>query len=355
MATLILVLIVISLLILVHEWGHFYSARKLGVKVEEFGFGFPPKIFSKVKNGVRYSFNLLPFGGFVKIFGEHGEGEDNPKSFISRPAWQRFIILAAGVGMNLVLAWIFFSVGSAIGVPQVEDGGGTGVPVAIIGVASGSPAEKGGLKFGDQILEMRAEGTSLRIESEKDVRDFVDAYRGEEVLLSIRRGNTIQEIKAVPRPNFPEGEGPLGIALARLTVKRAPIYLAPWEGLKTLVRSVEVTLRGLWLLLKEIFVERKISAAVSGPVGIFFFARDTMALGFSYVLQFVGMLSVNLAILNFLPIPALDGGRVLFLLIEKIRGKRIDQSVENFVHTLGFALLILLMVLVTYKDVVRIL
>lgn len=354
MATLILVLIVISLLILVHEWGHFYSARKLGVKVEEFGFGFPPKVYAKVKNGVRYSFNLLPFGGFVKIFGEHGEGEQDPKSFISRPAWQRFIILAAGVFMNLVLAWVFFSVGAGIGVPQVEDEAGSGAPVSIIGVLAGSPADTAGLKFGDKILEMRAEGASLRIESEKDVRDFVDAYRGEEVTLLIRRGNAVQEIKAVPRPNFPEGEGPLGIALARLTVKRAPFYLAPWEGLKTLVGSVEVTVRGLGILLKDIFVERKVSAAVSGPVGIFFFARDTMALGFSYVLQFIGMLSVNLAILNFLPIPALDGGRILFLLIEKVRGRRIAPSAENFAHALGFAFLVLIMILVTYKDIVRI-
>lgn len=354
MVTLILVLVVISILILVHEWGHFYSARKFGVKVEEFGFGFPPKVYSWVKNGVRYSFNLLPFGGFVKIFGEHGEGENDPKSFISRPAWQRFIILFAGVGMNLVLAWIFFSAGAGLGVPQVEDEKTDGVPVSIIGVMAGSPADLVGLKFGDKILEMRAEGVSLRIESEKDVRDFVDAYRGEEVTLLIKRGEDISEIKAVPRPNFPEGEGPLGVALARLTVKRAPLYLAPWEGLKTLVGSVDVTVRGLFGLLREIFVERKVSAAVSGPVGIFFFARDTMALGFAYVLQFVGMLSVNLAILNFLPIPALDGGRILFLLIEKVRGKRIDQSVENFAHALGFAFLVIIMILVTYRDIVRI-
>ncbi|MBI2640630.1 MAG: site-2 protease family protein [Candidatus Sungbacteria bacterium] len=124
--------------------------------------------------------------------------------------------------------------------------------------------------------------------------------------------------------------------------------------MKTLVGSVEVTVRGLGILLKDIFVERKVSAAVSGPVGIFFFARDTMALGFSYVLQFIGMLSVNLAILNFLPIPALDGGRILFLLIEKVRGRRIAPSAENFAHALGFAFLVLIMILVTYKDIVRI-
>lgn len=345
---------VISLLILVHEWGHFYSARKLGVKVEEFGFGFPPKVYSRVKNGVRYSFNLLPFGGFVKIFGEHGEGESDPKSFISRPAWQRFLILGAGVGMNLVLAWIFFSAGSVIGVPHVEDEKIDGVPVAVVGVTENSPAQKAGLKFGDEILEMRTDNLSLRIESEKDVRDFVDAYRGEEIIIITRRGREIREIRAVPRPSFPEGEGPLGIALARIVVKRAPLYMAPIEGAKILGRSVGLTLYGLGFIAKEIFVEGKTSVAVSGPVGIFFFAQDTLSLGFSYVLQFVGMLSVNLAVLNFLPIPALDGGRILFLAIEKVLGRHIDQGVENFAHALGFAFLVIIMILVTYKDLVRI-
>ena len=165
MITLILVIIVISILILGHEWGHFFAAQKLGVTVEEFGFGFPPRLFSRVRHDVRYSLNALPFGGFVKIFGEHGEGEGNKKSFVSRPAWQRFIILAAGVGMNLILAWIFFTIALGIGVPRVVDNPGVGVPVSILEVAPASPAEHAGLKMGDQIMEMRAQDVSLRIES----------------------------------------------------------------------------------------------------------------------------------------------------------------------------------------------
>jgi len=354
MITLILVILVISLLILVHEWGHFYSARKLGVKVEEFGFGFPPKILSRVKNGVRYSLNLFPFGGFVKIYGEHGEGESDFQSFVSRPAWQRFTILAAGVFMNFMLAWVFFSIGSTLGIPKISGDAADGIPVSIIGISQNSPAEATGLRFGDKILEMRAKDLSLRIESEKDVRDFVDAYLGEEITLFIKSGDEIKELKAVPRVSFPEGEGPLGIALARLSLEKTPWYLAPYEGVKTLWRSVAITVGGLWMILAELFSEGKVTADVSGPVGIFFFADDTRALGIAYFLQFVGMLSVNLAILNFLPIPALDGGRVLFLAIEKLKGRRVRPEVENFIHTLGFAFLILLMVLVTYRDVVRI-
>lgn len=353
--TLILIIIFISILILVHELGHFYAARKFNVRVDEFGFGFPPKIFSRVKNGIRYSINLLPFGGFVKIFGEHGEGEGAPDSFISRPAWQRFVILFAGVGMNFMLAWILFSIGSIAGVPRIVDEKDAEIPVSIITVAPNSPADEAGLRFGDKILEIRAPETSLRIETEADVIEFVEAYRGEEITLIVERGERVLEISATPRGHVPEGEGPLGIALARLTVDKTPWYLAPWEGGKIFLRSVFATVQGLGIVLKELVTEGRAPQAVSGPIGIFSFAQDTRALGFAYFLQFVGILSVNLGILNFLPIPALDGGRILFLLIEKIRGTRIHPAVENAAHTFGFLLLVLLMILVTYRDVTRIL
>lgn len=354
MVTLIFVFVAVSILVLVHEWGHFYSARMLGVRVEEFGFGFPPKLFSRVKNGIRYSFNALPFGGFVKIFGEHGESEGDHDSFVSRPAWQRFIILGAGVFMNFVLAWIVFSVAAAVGLPQAGDAPAGGTPVSIIGVLPSSPAEQVGLKFGDQILEMRSYETSLRIESEKDVRDFVDAYRGEEVVLILRRAEAIREVRVTPRTQSPDGEGPLGIALARLTLVKTPWYLAPVEGFVTLMRSIRAVVSGFFSILSEIVVSGKTSVAVSGPVGIFFFAEDTRTLGIAYFLQFIGMLSVNLGVINFLPIPALDGGRILFLAIEKIKGRRVNPNVENIIHTVGFAFLILLMVLVTYKDLIKI-
>lgn len=354
MLTLILVIVLISLLILVHEWGHFYSARKLGVKVEEFGFGFPPRIFSFVRKGIRYSFNLLPLGGFVKIFGEHGEGKGEMSSFIARPAWQRFIILTAGVFMNLVLAWVLFSIGSGLGVPQLAEDNAEGLPVTVLTVLPGSPAEQAGLRFGDEVLEIRGQGLSLRVESEEDIREFADAYRGEEIIMVVRREDEIREVKVTPRINVPAGEGPLGIALGRLEVIKEPWYLAPLAGAQTVGRSILTTLRGLGMIIGEIFMEGKTGAAVSGPVGIFFFAQDSQVLGLSFFLQFVGILSVNLAILNFLPIPALDGGRILFLLLEKIKGRRINPHIENMVHMVGFVLLILLMVLVTFQDIARI-
>ncbi|OHA00992.1 MAG: hypothetical protein A3C07_05190 [Candidatus Sungbacteria bacterium RIFCSPHIGHO2_02_FULL_47_11] len=355
MFTLILLIVAISVLILVHEWGHFYSARKLGVSVEEFGFGFPPRLVSRMWRGVRYSFNLLPLGGFVKIYGEHGEGESDQKSFMSRPVWQRFIILGAGVFMNIVLAWLFFSVGAAVGVPHIAQDDAQDIPVSIIAVLPETPADRAGFRAGDQILEMRSGVVNAKVSHEGDIRAFVDAYAGEEVKISVRRGGEVREVSVIPRARFPQGEGPLGIALAKLTVVRVPWYRAPVEGAETLWRSIVVTASGLAAIARELVSNGRTSVPVSGPVGIFFFAQDSTSLGIAYILQFVGLLSVNLAILNILPIPALDGGRILFLVIEKARGVRINPAIENIIHTAGFVILILLMVVVTYYDIVRVL
>lgn len=355
MLAIIFVIIFISALILVHEWGHFYAARILGVRVEEFGFGFPPRLFSRVRNGVRYSLNTLPFGGFVRIFGEHGEGEGSRESFASRSPRHRFIILAAGIFMNFILAWVFFTIASGIGVPVTGGEEMSGVPVSIIGVMSNSPAEDAGLKLGDQIIEARGREVSLRIEKEDDVRAFADAYRGEEVVLVVRRSNEVQEIVVLPRAISPAGEGPLGIILGRLMIEHTPWYRAPMAGLTSLAYSTAAIVMGLFDLLKTLVSEGRTPAGVSGPIGIIRFAGDSQALGIAYFLQFIGILSVNLAVLNFLPIPALDGGRIFFLLIEKIRGKPVSQHAEHVAHAAGFIILVILMLLVTYKDLAHIL
>ena len=353
MATLIMMIIAISVLVLVHELGHFYAARILGVRVEEFGIGFPPRIFSKVKNGIRYSINALPFGGFVKIFGENGEGHGSKESFTSRPAWHRLIILAAGVVMNLVLAWVLFSLVAGIGVPQVSDAPDSHLPVSIINISPHSPAEQKGLRFGDQILEMHSGDLSLRVEQEKDVSDFVDGFRGEEITMVIRRGGTIKEITITPRVRIPAGEGPLGVTMGRLTTEHVSWFKAPIMGGKILLSTLGGVLSGLWFMVTELVRHGGANVSVSGPVGIYFFGRDVQALGLSYILQFIGMLSVNLAVLNVLPIPALDGGRMFFIVIEKIRGLRMNPEIEARAHMIGFAVLILLMAVVTYKDVVN--
>ncbi len=349
----IILFIAVSVLILSHELGHFYAARWLKVRVDEFGFGFPPRILSRVKNGIRYSINILPFGGFVKIFGEQGEGGEFADSFASRPAWQRLIILGAGVFMNLMTAWALFSAGAAIGMPQLDENPHSRLPVSIINIAPGSPAESEGLRFGDQILELKSGDISLRVEQERDVTDFVDGFRGEEIFMTIRRGGEAKEIKVTPRAHAPEGEGPLGISMGRLGVSRVAWYMAPVTGARILFETLTAIGGGLWFIVVQMISRGGASVSVSGPVGIYLFGKDMQTLGLSYILQFVGMLSANLAVLNVLPVPALDGGRMFFVIIEKLRGVRMNAETEARAHTVGFALLILLMAVVTYKDIVK--
>ena len=353
MITFLLTFIFISLLILAHEFGHFFSALFFKIKVEEFGFGFPPKIFSRMHGGIRYSINWLPFGGFVKIFGEQGEGEGHTDSFISRAPWQRFIVLFAGIAMNFFLAWIFFSTSAYLGVPQIAEVGDS-TPVSIVEIAGESPAEQAGLRFGDAILELRRNGgLNIRVQTEKDVQDFLQAYRGEEITIIIRRNGDVLEKSLTPRANPPPGQGAIGIAMDRVKTVSVAWYRAPVEGFYSLIDTTVLTVQGFGMMIKELAVRHQAPPGIAGPVGIFLVAQDTRSLGFTYFLRFIGILSVNLAILNFLPIPALDGGRIFFLLIEKIRGKRISGHTEAMAHMVGFFVLITLMVLVTYHDIVK--
>ena len=345
-----------QLLVLVHEWGHFFSARKFGIKVEEFGFGFPPRIASRVKNGVRYSFNLLPLGGFVKIFGEQGEGAGDPASFISRPAWQRFLVIVAGVLMNFVLAWVLFSLAAGVGAPAAfgdEDAGARSAPVTIVGLAPGSPAEQAGFQFGDAIEKVYAGGQDVSIPSVVFFQEIISKHRGEEIIVKFRRGSEAREVVITPRVNPPEGEGAIGVALVRVAFERSPWYRAPWDGFITLMFAVQGIVVGVYSVFRELLTEGRLMGEVSGPVGIFIITDQARSLGLSYVLHFIAILSVNLGVLNLLPIPALDGGRILFIAIEKLKGSPVNFKFEQRAHTVGFAILIFLMLLVTYRDVVR--
>lgn len=356
MATLILFIIILGVLVLVHEFGHFYVAKKLGIKVEEFGFGFPPRIFGKKFRGTLYSFNLFPLGGFVKIFGEHGEGGGSYESFISRSSLQKFSVIFAGVFMNIVLAWALFSLGSMLGVPAVKNSNSDNIKnaaVTIVGIAKNSPAEVSGIRFGDIVIEMRSADFFKKIDSIEDLQSFVAAYRGEKLNIVLKRGSDLVTLEATPRIEYPEGEGSLGIALAQVGTKIVPWYLAPIEGLKSVYFTTTGTISAIGSLFKNLIFSGRVPSEISGPVGIFLFVGEVKHLGLVYLLQFIAILSVNLAVLNILPIPALDGGRILFLGIERLIRKKIDQKIENAIHTAGFALLILLMIIITYRDIVK--
>ncbi len=354
--TVVLFILLLGLLVLVHEWGHFIVARKLGVRVEEFAFGFPPRLVSFVRKGTRYAVNLLPLGGYVKIFGEGGEGQDRPESFASRPAWQRLAILAAGVFMNVVLAWVLFSVGHGLGLPTAvsDESRVEGALVTIVSVEPNSPAEAAGLRFGDAVQKLSSQGVQVEVQQISQVQEFIRAHRGAEVTVTVRRGSETIGVSTIPRLEPPPGQGPLGIAMARVAILRSPWYRAPWDGLASTGRAVTAIGAALGRLASDLFTAGRLSAEVSGPVGIFVFARQTLLLGFVYFLELAAILSVNLAILNILPIPALDGGRVLFLFFEKLRGRRLMPQFEQAMHTVGLVLLLALMAAITYRDIVRV-
>lgn len=345
---------------LVHEFGHFWVARKFKIRVEEFGFGFPPRLAEITKHGVRYSFNLLPIGGFVKIFGEQGEGERDHSSFASRPIWQRFLVLVAGVAMNMFLAWFVFSLVAGIGTPTAVDSladarGVHNLRVTIIGVAPGSPADRAGIHFGDVIQKLSvpedsAELSSITIEN---VQTFTDAHAGKEIMTTVLRGKEKKTYSVLARKNPPQGEGSMGIVLSWVGTARSSWWMAPVDGLKHLWSSFVGTIAGIYYLFYDLFTTGRFQGDISGPVGIFVLSSEVWTLGVSYFLQLVGILSLNLAILNALPFPALDGGRIFFLLVEKIKGSKVDQSVEHAIHTVGFILLIILMLAVTYRDITK--
>ena len=373
--TILIFIIILGLLVFVHEFGHFWVAKKSGMKVEEFGFGFPPrlggiyKINGKWKltwghrdlpdaEGTIYSINAIPLGGFVRILGENNESVEDPRSFINQSAWKRFFVLIAGVFMNFVLAWVVISIGLMISLPsQIENINQapthaviTDPRIILDGVVANDPAAKAGLMDGDVVRGV--DGANLT--SADDLVKYIRAHADQQLTLNIQRLNEKLNIKVTPEKN-PDlnNQGFIGSGLAQIANVHYPWYYALWEGLAGrdhgVIFGVWNILVGLWgLITGHVAISN-----VGGPVAIAKLVGQARRLGFLTLLQFTAFLSLNLAILNTLPFPALDGGRILFLIIEKIRRKRNNPAVEQFVNTVGFVLLLLLMVAVTVKDVIH--
>jgi regulator of sigma E protease len=354
--TAIVFIIVLAVLIFVHELGHFLVAKKFGIKVEEFGFGFPPRIWGIKKGETVYSVNWIPFGGFVKIFGEDGGDRNDKHSFVSKKIWQRASVLLAGASMNVVLAVLLLSLGFMIGLPwAVEDNENiAGAKVQITQIAAGSPAELAGIKTGDIVLGASSQGEKLSsLDKVIEFQNFIDRNKGEEVLVDLKRGQRVLTFKLTPRANPPTGEGAMGVGLARVSRITFPWYRAIWEGLLTAFDLIWLTLSSLGLLIWQLFSHGRVAGEVTGPVGIYSITGQAAQMGFVYILQLAALLSINLAVINVFPFPALDGGRVLFLMIEKIKGSPVSERVERAIHSAGFIFLILLMVVVAFKDIVN--
>ncbi len=357
--TILVFLFILSVLVVGHEFGHYFMARKAGMTVEEFGIGFPPKIFGKKdKNGTLWSVNAIPLGGFVRIKGEGPDETDrfSAGSFATKSIPWRFGVLVGGVVMNLILAWVLFTVGFGIGLPSLlEDGVEDGAIVSdraihIVEVLKNSPAATEGLLAGDKVVRIDGQEFTSGQDARAALSPNIDGSPIEFVILRGEDTKTINVTPAMLEELQHEG---VGVALVETGSIRYPWYLAPVKGAQTTIGMTAGVVSGFWGLLTGLLEKKDVAAQLSGPVGIAALTGQILDLGWIHLLQFAAMLSVNLAVLNILPFPALDGGRVVFLLIEAIRRKPLTAKIEHTVHAAGFALLLLIVVLVTYRDIVR--
>jgi regulator of sigma E protease len=331
-------------------------AKKSGMKVEEFGFGFPPRAFAIRRGGTEYSVNWIPLGGFVKIKGESGQFREEADSFASKHPFRRFAVLIAGVAMNLVLAAVLLSVGFMAGLPTAIDGelpAGATVTEArmqIVTVAEGSPAARAGFEAGDELMSL----DGRVFEGADAARDYIRESGDDGIEVAVKKEDGTFVVATVVSEDLANVDvHGIGLGMVRTGLVSFPPHLAVYHGtLATAAYTVEVV-RAFADLLKNLVVEQRVSVDLSGPVGIAVMTGEAAELGVVYLLQFAALLSINLAVVNVLPFPALDGGRILFLAIEVIRRKAVDQRVEAVVHNVGFALLMTLVVLVTYRDFVK--
>lgn len=356
--TIIIFVFLLLALVIAHEAGHFFSARAFGICVEEFGFGLPPRLLSLKGKKTLYSFNALPFGGFVKLRGEEGLDKESLDSFAQKSSFVRSAVLLSGVLANMVLAWVVLSTVLMLGIPEALDETEVAqypdATISIVEVMQGSSAAKAGLKGGDSIKELRGDvGEVVVLHTIEEVQKFITAHQGKVVSIKAMRDNAEIIISVVPRANPPKGEGPLGVVLSWTHIRHASWYRAPKEGFLLTYDVAKNTIKGFGGALRDVVRGRSEEVAVTGPVGIFSLVKDAKSSGMASLLLFGAVLSVNLALINVLPIPGLDGGRFLFVLLEVFRGKPVSARASALIHGIGLAFLLSLMMLVTYLDLVQ--
>lgn len=341
----ILIFAGLSLLVVIHELGHFLVAKSFGLLVEEFGFGLPPKIWGKKIGETLYSINWLPFGGFVRIYGERpsagGEEEKSgvniERSFGHQKIWKRALVTVAGVLMNFLLGWFLISLVFAIGIPQT---------VLVADVQAGGIADLAGIQKGDQFYEFK---------TSKEFVEFIDINKGFPMTIKIKRGEEYLDMQVTPRILVPEGEGNLGIYLVETGLLKTGLFESFTQGFSSALKMVGGIFLGLVDLVLGIFTDLSILNHFVGPVGIVNIAIQTTRLGLANFIQFLALISLNLAVFNVFPIPALDGGRLLFLALEKLKGGPLNQKLEMAFNAIGFAVLLCLIIFITFKDILTLL
>ncbi|HHV16345.1 MAG TPA: RIP metalloprotease RseP [Gelria sp.] len=338
--TILITLLMIAVLIVVHEWGHFITARKIGIPVWEFSIGFGPKIYGRKKDGVEYSLRIIPLGGYVRMSGEEPGDASDPEGFNNRTPLEKMAVSFAGPFMNFVLALlIFVYIYSVVGIPQVTE-------QPLIGqVVVNTPAEEGGLQANDLVLQV----------NNKDVKTWdeftvgiVSTPEGESLNLKVKRDEQVLDLSIIPVKNETTGKPSIGV-MSAIAYEKQGIINAVKIGFQ---QTYELTV----LLLSSLGILISGGASVNdlaGPVGIYKLIGEAAQAGVVLLLSFAAFLSINLGVLNLLPIPALDGSRIIFALLEAIRKKPLEPEKEGFIHFLGFLFLIMLMILVTYNDIAR--
>jgi regulator of sigma E protease len=352
----------LAVIILVHEIGHFLLAKIFGVKVEEFGIGLPPRVCGKKIGETIYSVNWIPLGGFVRMLGEDASEEikidetEKQGSFSAKPKWNQALVLIAGISFNLIFAWLVISLGFAIGMPAPVGASVFGqtqnVQTVITDVLPKSPAETAGLIAGDKIISVKVGGQEIANLTSENISQAISQSKTGDVTISYERGNGLSKTTVItPSGNIVTGERLIGVAMDSLgTLKLSPL-LALLEGAHTTYLLIISTAKGLVAFLFQTITGKSNWSEVSGPIGIATVVGQATRLGFVYLLSLIALISINLALINLVPFPALDGGRLLFVAIEAVTRRQIPPKVANWLNTAGFLLLLALMLFISAHDV----
>lgn len=362
MSILIFIIILLAL-VLVHEFGHFIVAKRAGIRVDEFAFGFPPRLLSKKFGETRYSFNLLPIGGYVKIFGENPDdvartgGADSGRSFIAQSRAIQALVVVAGVVFNLLFAWLLFTGAYMAGVPASTESDEkypiVDARLIVTGVEIGSPAERAGLASGDTLKRLSDGERSVDVVDGDAMIAFISPREGKPVTLTYERANEERSVEVVPVLGITETGAAIGIYMDSIGTLKLPPHVALWRGLQKTYEFTVLTVVGITQFLAEALTGRSDFQNVAGPVGIVKEVGNAAGMGASTLIVFTALISINLAVINLIPFPALDGGRLLFILIEALMRRPIAPRVANSLNIAGFALLMLLMIVVTYHDIAK--
>lgn len=335
--TFLVAVVVLGLLMAAHEGGHFVAARRAGIRVHEFAIGFGPPLYRRRVGETFYSLRAIPWGAFVRIAGMEPAERDDPRGFARRPLSARAGVISAGPLMNLLLAVVLFTfIFGVLGVQRAT--------LAVAEVVPGKPADRAGLRAGDRIVAVEGR----RVSTWEEVVTLVRASPGKPLALTVERMGQLEDTVVVPEPSSADARvGFVGL-LPQVVTRRDPPLLALWSGLRETYRVTVLWVRGMLLAATG-----KVEARLMGPVGIGELIGQAAQAGLPYLLYLTAVLSANLALINLLPIPAMDGSRLIFLGVEAVRGKPVDPARENLVHLVGFALLMILFLVITYMDLAR--